>query len=335
MKNFESQQFRDELAKQIKEAPKKERKDILEKAKETPEYWQARTEKIKERQLEQLQQELGHIKEKAIAEVRLFYNEGGEFEYALAPNGERSMLNEKQWLETRTNNFKQWFGDWEYYSQLSHKENLTEEEKRDLNNLSETISKIIDENGEPAVVYHGTKWKFTEFYEEDQKKKYTGNYFTRQKRTAQNYTGLEFDKATGKPLYIGNVEQRLRLAKYWEEKAEKTIFWWLKPKYRKFAENNRRRAASVNPTLLSCYLKSVNPLIVDQIVEGRNPDGYGDFNTDVYNARKEGRDGVMWLNVRDGSSDIGTNVNVFRSRQIKSAEENNGLFTGDESNIYE
>jgi len=53
MENFESQQFRDELAKEIKEVPKEERKEILEKAKETPEYWQARTEKIKERQDEE------------------------------------------------------------------------------------------------------------------------------------------------------------------------------------------------------------------------------------------------------------------------------------------
>lgn len=49
---FESQQFRNNLAKEIKETPEG-RKDILEKQKETPEYWQARTEKIKERQDEE------------------------------------------------------------------------------------------------------------------------------------------------------------------------------------------------------------------------------------------------------------------------------------------
>lgn len=53
MENFESKQYRDELAKEIKEVPKEERKEILEKAKETPGYWQARTEKIKERQDEE------------------------------------------------------------------------------------------------------------------------------------------------------------------------------------------------------------------------------------------------------------------------------------------
>lgn len=50
MENFESQQFRDNLAKEIKEAPKEDRKKILDRAKETPKYQQAITEKIKERQ---------------------------------------------------------------------------------------------------------------------------------------------------------------------------------------------------------------------------------------------------------------------------------------------
>lgn len=50
MENFKSQQFRGELAKEIKEAPKDERKQILEEAKQTPEYWQARSEKISEKQ---------------------------------------------------------------------------------------------------------------------------------------------------------------------------------------------------------------------------------------------------------------------------------------------
>jgi hypothetical protein len=53
MEKYESQQFRDELAKKIKESPQGERKEILEKAKETPEYWQARGEKMHENQDEE------------------------------------------------------------------------------------------------------------------------------------------------------------------------------------------------------------------------------------------------------------------------------------------
>lgn len=53
-----------------------------------------------------------------------------------APNGNPSNLSERLWLMTRTQNFKRWFGDWE--------------------NDPENASKILDENGEPLVVYHGS-----------------------------------------------------------------------------------------------------------------------------------------------------------------------------------
>lgn len=54
----------------------------------------------------------------------------------LAPNGKVSNLTEKQYAQVRTKAFKEWFGDWE-------------------NNPSEA-SKVVDENGEPLVVYHYT-----------------------------------------------------------------------------------------------------------------------------------------------------------------------------------
>ena len=52
-----------------------------------------------------------------------------------APNGEETKLDEKQWLQVRTPSFKKWFGD----------------------------SKVLDENGEPMVVYHETAAQFEEF----------------------------------------------------------------------------------------------------------------------------------------------------------------------------
>ena len=54
----------------------------------------------------------------------------------LAPNGKPSNLTEKQYAQVRTKAFKNWFGDWE-------------------NNPSQA-SKVVDENGEPLVVYHYT-----------------------------------------------------------------------------------------------------------------------------------------------------------------------------------
>jgi hypothetical protein len=53
----------------------------------------------------------------------------------LAPNGEESNLTPEQYKLVRTPEFKAWFGDWE--------------------NSPETASKVVDENGEPLVVYRG------------------------------------------------------------------------------------------------------------------------------------------------------------------------------------
>ncbi len=75
---------------------------------------------------EELSSELQEIKDKAIAD--------GTF--MKAPNGRNSNLNEKQWLQVRTKEFKDWFGDWE--------------------NNSANASKVVDENSEPLITWHST-----------------------------------------------------------------------------------------------------------------------------------------------------------------------------------
>ena len=61
----------------------------------------------------------------------------------LAPNRKPSNLTERQYTQVRTKAFKEWFGDWE--------------------NDPANASKVVDENGEPLVVYHGSNNKFTTF----------------------------------------------------------------------------------------------------------------------------------------------------------------------------
>lgn len=60
-----------------------------------------------------------------------------------APNGNPTNLNERQWVQVRTEAFKEWFGDWE--------------------NDPENASKAVDENGEPKVLYHGGPYRFFRF----------------------------------------------------------------------------------------------------------------------------------------------------------------------------
>lgn len=73
----------------------------------------------------------------------------------LAPNGRLSNLDERQWHQVRTPEFKAWFGDWE----AAHN-------GKDGNGVwaRDDVSKVVDENGEPKVVYHGTEYGgFTTF----------------------------------------------------------------------------------------------------------------------------------------------------------------------------
>ncbi len=73
----------------------------------------------------------------------------------LAPNGKPSNLNEEQYYIVRTPEFKQWFGDWEKLEMAKVKDSAMDEIT--LANLSKDVSKVVDQNGEPLVVYHGTK----------------------------------------------------------------------------------------------------------------------------------------------------------------------------------
>ena len=65
----------------------------------------------------------------------------------LAPNGKKSNLTERQYAQVRTKAFKDWFGDWQYDPEHS--------------------SKVVDETGEPLVVYHATNKIFNTYKERD------------------------------------------------------------------------------------------------------------------------------------------------------------------------
>lgn len=86
------------------------------------------------------------------------FAKGGTTEKLLAPNGKPSNLTPEQYRLVRTPAFKAWFGDWE--------------------NDPANASKVVDENGEPLVVYHGTTHGFNEF--------------TRDRGNVQNHFGIGY-----------------------------------------------------------------------------------------------------------------------------------------------
>ena len=93
----------------------------------------------------------------------------GKAQQRLAPNAKPSNLSPELYYKVRSEAFKNWFGDWE--------------------NDPENASKMLDENGEPQVFYHGTDEIFAEF--DPTRKRYNvhnrGIFFTPSFKAALSY----------------------------------------------------------------------------------------------------------------------------------------------------
>ena len=129
-----------------------------------------------------------------------------ESEQRLAPNGKPSNLSEFQYKQVRTPEFKKWFGDWE--------------------NDPDTASKVIDENGEPLVLYRHDKSEIKVFDPDKTGKGGeqfgSGFYFTDKKEYASLYgenlnqyflsikNPITWDRADSK-----TVKKAQRIAKPW------------------------------------------------------------------------------------------------------------------------
>lgn len=104
----------------------------------------------------------------------------------LAPNGRESNLTPEQYSLVRTTSFKKWFGDWE--------------------KSPKTASKVVDENGEPLVLFHGTDVNFNVYdlnkIGEGSDLLGKGIYLTENKEIANFYANL-----VAKKRYIKGYEQ--------------------------------------------------------------------------------------------------------------------------------
>ena len=67
--------------------------------------------------------------------------------------------------------------------------NIISDIKASVNSTTNSVSKVVDENGEPLVVYHGTNAEFTVFDNSKSDSSYKGFYFTDSKEMAGSYKG--------------------------------------------------------------------------------------------------------------------------------------------------
>lgn len=212
-----------------------------------------------------------------------------------APNGANTNLTEDQWLAVRTAAFKNWFGDWEHDPQ--------------------NASKVVDENGEPRVVYHGSHQWFTSFNDGKQ----------RQQSGAPAGTIFAND----------NREIAVSFADYYGGHADEVILDPNDERHPRYSWGIYREGG-----IYDLFMNVRNPLVVD--FEGRpwlDSSKGGDINALCSKAKESGHDGVIALNIVDvGLNDqenvpASTDYVAFDSVQVKSAAQNRGTFDSENPDI--
>ena len=221
----------------------------------------------------------------------------------LAPNGKPSNLTAVQYFLVRTPEFKAWFGDWEKLERVKRDDPAVDEVT--ISNLSKDVSKIVDENGEPLVVYKGGHNDIYRFHTRrigrDGKEIY-GSYFSSSKVVAESYLENTIYKGEG-VIY--------------------EVFLSLKNPLIVNAENRLWNVAQKNEIITKNYKGD----IIDREFEYKSTDSIS------RQAKENNNDGIIVLNVVDSGSqkvfELGVVSNTyaaFEPNQIKLADGTNTTF---------
>lgn len=252
----------------------------------------------------------------------------------LAPNGKVSNLTEKQYAQVRTKAFKDWFGDWE--------------------NNPENASKVVDENGEPLVVYHGTNADNITAFSLEKAKHNTGIFLSKSKNVARSYVdwlNVGYDgKIINDELNNFNIYESYDEYKNRVLESEKDADLPFSSLVSEEAFNARKAAIiNFNKHVYNTFVNLRNPLIVDAKKRKWNSILFkGVKNTTeslaVY-AKKYGYDGVIVTDVEDNGlknqNDIISGYEIsdeyiaFNPNQIKSATDNVGAFSTTDNDIVD
>ena len=279
-----------------------------------------------------------------LEEVRKKYQ--GTSQWLKAPNGKDSNLSERQWLQVRTPNFKRWFGDWE--------------------NDPKHASKVVDENGEPLVVYHGTpNGGFSVFDTRGEgMSENTGAWFTSIRENAQSYQ--EYDDDEGLYAVFLNIRNPYIIegnGRAWNELSEIYIIDY-ETGEEIYEKDNGEPFSSARDAENYIFDKvddgtfevdedaspysSGDPYATDDLIYGKYHvvvnDEFSHTNDivrGVFNGELSGEDvdGVIFKNIYDtGPHSLGRYLSdVFvtpNSNAIKSATGNNGNFNANDPDIY-
>ena len=256
-------------------------------------------------------------------------NEQGQL---LAPNKKPSNLTEQQYAQVRTREFKEWFGDWE--------------------NDPKNASKVVDENGEPLVAYHGTPWgEFTEFKHfqpnTGDRTKSGSLYFGTSKFMVQRYTRGDYNKGKNQPkiyevfLNIKNPYYNIsgvinstkelidNIKEFYDAIGNDDI-------YQNIVDKTLSNYNLTNETNGKFYNYNIYEIISNYYKNNNLNNEFNDFTKRLINDKKH--DGMFFVTKEElDTKNIkldNKQIWVINPNQIKSATDNIGTFSKEDNNIY-
>jgi hypothetical protein len=267
----------------------------------------------------------------------------GTEQWLKAPNGAPTNLSERQWVQVRTPSFKNWFGDWETFAG---------ESGGVWNDDKGAVSKVVDENGEPLVVYHGSnKGGFMAFEEPGgEKRGDLGIFATSDEGMASSYVrrnrarrvedpGADSDPQAGDQP--GIYALFLNVRKPHEEHFEGAN--WDGRRYNQYQVVDEN-GEPIYTDDGRAYLEEDEARKLAKRNAGANvepaPDHYQTTDSVVREARRFDNDGAVIRSVTDdgggGGNYSGDPADVFVAfipNQVKSADFNGGVFSRSSDDI--
>lgn len=230
----------------------------------------------------------------------------GTDKWMKAPNGKKSNLNEQQWLQTRTPAFKEWFGDWE--------------------SDAANASKVVDSNGEPKIMYHGSPIgeTFNVFKGDDNGSIYTSDnreYANNYANDADNLTkGVSADKKL--------FEVFVKSDNYFDNTNSKHVSKLADA----ILENNETSDAGNGETAL--VIDGEKSLYAKDVIEFTLQDGEGynwRFMKEPWTQKAIKALDFDGFSVFEGGGEV--SVAVYNPNQVKSATDNAGTFDSSNNDI--
>lgn len=236
------------------------------------------------------------------------------------------------------------------FPQLEHNEHQTEDGKKLVESMTQARkndafnkwfgnSKVVDKDGKPLVVFHGTNQEVDSFREErrgmmtQNDSARAGFWFTGSSVVANDYATTAAKRTVAS---IKQHELKIAALKDLIKRAEKRGDW---ATYERFMgewedlELNAMRDDETGTSIVPVYLALQNPLEVD--LEGKSYNITRAMQL-VQQAKDGGHDGIIVRNVVDAPTEhtVSDHFMVFEPTQIKSAVGNRGTFSKRDARIH-